>query len=606
MTTTQLDVNDLFTPADSGVGSNPNATPAAGTWLAILYQIANQIGLPTTSFQPGEPERTMIALAAVALSQEDFITSLMNQGGFLDFAADGVVTMTAINGQTVTQSVTPDPTIQSQWPAAWAGVWQPGWLDLLAQSRYGLDRIGQTAATNLEAIVNTTASPLSTYSPGTFHVANPTSGSSYSNLTALTVPSSRLAGTAGVVTAITGTGTVTVTTQTAHGLSAGQVVYISGYAGITLAPAVPGGGAVFAKITAATSTTFTFAGTSSGAYVNGGTVYLCTVATFAADLGGVVGSSAPNTITSTVTSNNGVFCANLVAFVGISWESNDALADRCRLSIQSRSPNGPSGAYKFFALTASEILAAQTPPVTMDGGPITKVLVQGNPVDGSVTVTVANGSGSVEGAANLPVTGAANNGSGLIRLAVLSTSRLTDLDFGTVSGVIGTIEANGLWQMHVIDGSHVDLVGSTFTNAYVSGGSVEAGDLGQVDLVLQQNCVPDDIVLNTQSASAEAIIVVTTVTVPSSRAAAYPAAAQAALVQYFASDAVAIGGDSGFVRIADVEGVLYGAGAVNGGRSYVTNIPVLTLNGVAADRALSSPTSIPILSGSSTVNGVVI
>lgn len=70
------------------------------------------------------------------------------------------------------------------------------------------------------------------------------------------------------------------------------------------------------------------------------------------------------------------------------------------------------------------------------------------------------------------VTGAANNGSGLIRLTVTSTTGWTTGDVKTISGVVGTTEANATWTITVIDGTHVDLQGSTFTNAYTSGGVV--------------------------------------------------------------------------------------------------------------------------------------
>lgn len=69
------------------------------------------------------------------------------------------------------------------------------------------------------------------------------------------------------------------------------------------------------------------------------------------------------------------------------------------------------------------------------------------------------------------VSGAANNGGGLVRLTVNST---TDLATGyplTVSGVTGTTEANGSnWTITVVDATHIDLQGSVFVNAYVSGG----------------------------------------------------------------------------------------------------------------------------------------
>lgn len=74
--------------------------------------------------------------------------------------------------------------------------------------------------------------------------------------------------------------------------------------------------------------------------------------------------------------------------------------------------------------------------------------------------------------ASTAVTGTANNGSGLIRLTVASTTGLTTGQTKVVSGVTGTTEANGTWVLTVIDGTHVDLQGSTFANVWVSGGVV--------------------------------------------------------------------------------------------------------------------------------------
>lgn len=70
------------------------------------------------------------------------------------------------------------------------------------------------------------------------------------------------------------------------------------------------------------------------------------------------------------------------------------------------------------------------------------------------------------------ISGAANNGSGKIRLTVGSTSGWTTGNYKTISGVAGTTEANGTWAITVIDGTHIDLNGSTFTHAYTSGGLV--------------------------------------------------------------------------------------------------------------------------------------
>lgn len=70
------------------------------------------------------------------------------------------------------------------------------------------------------------------------------------------------------------------------------------------------------------------------------------------------------------------------------------------------------------------------------------------------------------------ISGAANNGSGKIRLTVGSTTGWTTGNYKTISGVLGTTEANGTWQITVVDGTHIDLNVSTFSNAYSSGGIV--------------------------------------------------------------------------------------------------------------------------------------
>lgn len=79
----------------------------------------------------------------------------------------------------------------------------------------------------------------------------------------------------------------------------------------------------------------------------------------------------------------------------------------------------------------------------------------------------------------IAISGAANNGSGLVRLTVSSTSGWTTGDKKTVTQVGGTTEANGTWTITVIDGTHIDLQGSTFASAYTSGGYVG----GSVDLM---------------------------------------------------------------------------------------------------------------------------
>lgn len=74
--------------------------------------------------------------------------------------------------------------------------------------------------------------------------------------------------------------------------------------------------------------------------------------------------------------------------------------------------------------------------------------------------------------APIAITGAANNGSGLVRITVGSTTGFVTGDIHTVSSVAGTTEANGAWTITVIDSTHIDLVGSAFVNTYTSGGLI--------------------------------------------------------------------------------------------------------------------------------------
>jgi hypothetical protein len=84
----------------------------------------------------------------------------------------------------------------------------------------------------------------------------------------------------------------------------------------------------------------------------------------------------------------------------------------------------------------------------------------------------------------IAITGAANNGSGLIRIAIASTATLATGQWASISGVVGTTEANAEgWKITVIDATHFDLQGSAFVNAYISGGTI-AGSLDNMTLSL--------------------------------------------------------------------------------------------------------------------------
>lgn len=76
----------------------------------------------------------------------------------------------------------------------------------------------------------------------------------------------------------------------------------------------------------------------------------------------------------------------------------------------------------------------------------------------------------------ITISGATNNGSGAIRLTISTTSNaFTDLSIENsvvVYGVTGTTEANGTWPFSIINATHIDLTGSTFSNSYSSGGAI--------------------------------------------------------------------------------------------------------------------------------------
>lgn len=71
----------------------------------------------------------------------------------------------------------------------------------------------------------------------------------------------------------------------------------------------------------------------------------------------------------------------------------------------------------------------------------------------------------------IAVTTMANNGSGLIRVTFSGRHGQKTGDRMYILGTVGTTEANGLWTVTVVSTTQLDLQGSTFTNAYVSGGT---------------------------------------------------------------------------------------------------------------------------------------
>ena len=72
------------------------------------------------------------------------------------------------------------------------------------------------------------------------------------------------------------------------------------------------------------------------------------------------------------------------------------------------------------------------------------------------------------------ITNAQDNGSGLIRITAIGHG-LTTGNKVYIKDVGGTTEANGAWIVTLVDGDNIDLQGSTFTNAYTTGGILRTG-----------------------------------------------------------------------------------------------------------------------------------
>lgn len=87
----------------------------------------------------------------------------------------------------------------------------------------------------------------------------------------------------------------------------------------------------------------------------------------------------------------------------------------------------------------------------------------------TVTATVLLELPAETGGTEKTITGAANNGSGLVRITAVGHGYSSN-DAVVIYDVTGTTEANGMWVITVIDADHFDLKASQFGNAYVSGG----------------------------------------------------------------------------------------------------------------------------------------
>jgi hypothetical protein len=79
------------------------------------------------------------------------------------------------------------------------------------------------------------------------------------------------------------------------------------------------------------------------------------------------------------------------------------------------------------------------------------------------------------------ITNCANNGAGLIRVTDAAHGYTDGIQL-RITGVTGTVEANGVWEIDVIDANNYDLVGSAFVNAYAAGGATRPALFASTDV----------------------------------------------------------------------------------------------------------------------------
>lgn len=120
--------------------------------LAFMLGVAEDVDLNTTAWQPGKPERTILAIVAQTLAARDTASLAMGKGGFLRTA-------------------------------------RGSWLTLLARDQYGVERIEATCATAEDAQQFTNSSGVAyPVDVGDLTVSNPTTKKTYRNASAGTIP----------------------------------------------------------------------------------------------------------------------------------------------------------------------------------------------------------------------------------------------------------------------------------------------------------------------------------------------------------------------------------------------------------------------------------
>lgn len=90
------------------------------------------------------------------------------------------------------------------------------------------------------------------------------------------------------------------------------------------------------------------------------------------------------------------------------------------------------------------------------------------------TVSATSGQANLSYGTFFAITGTASGTGGRVKITLglgATTNQLVNGAMYRIEQVQGTVEANGTWAISIIDGTHLELIGSTFVNAYVAAGA---------------------------------------------------------------------------------------------------------------------------------------
>ncbi len=109
-------------------------------------------------------------------------------------------------------------------------------------------------------------------------------------------------------------------------------------------------------------------------------------------------------------------------------------------------------------------------------GPYGPILNENYPPFADATLSATSGPASLSIGSFSGISGTASGTGGVVRLTLPTWSPTNNLEDGAlywISGVVGTIEANGVWPIRIVDSNHIELIGSVYANAFSATGSPE-------------------------------------------------------------------------------------------------------------------------------------